>query len=205
MKGVLIDDRLEVALGVDAPFVVADSASVERVLQHLAEALRAHLVATLGSQAQDRHLVEHLALRVIPLRVQLEGPAHQRSDLGIGLDGLAAIRPVDVSVAERRREGPAAPLESLFHAQRCLLRSLVVVELCDRREHAFHQLTCGRFIDGLGNGSKRHPQTPEVGPHRVVVVAVSGETIERVDEQHIDAPEVLAAVVEEVGEFRPVC
>jgi hypothetical protein len=73
---------------------------------------------------------------------------------------LRLIQPIDAAptriilqparVAERRRKRPASEFERGLHARAHSIRSHVVVELRESRQHTFHQLAGGGVVDRLG-------------------------------------------------------
>jgi hypothetical protein len=69
-----------------------------------------------------------------------------------------------------------------FHlCRRTAIRAHVVVELCERGQHAFHQLAGGCVVDRLGDRPQRDAERFQVCTEREVVVNFRGRTSDEFD------------------------
>ncbi|MEZ5289917.1 MAG: hypothetical protein R2745_02435 [Vicinamibacterales bacterium] len=117
----------------------------------------------------------------------------------------ARARPLRcVQVSEWCRERPAAKLQRRTHASARPFRAHVVVELRERRQHAFHQLAGGRVVDRLGHRSQRDAERLQVGAEREVVVILAREAREVVHDQEVDLALVRAAELQQGLELAAV-
>ena len=102
-------------------------------------------------------------------------------------------------------EGPAAPAQGFLHADDRLFSPDVVVELSDRRQHTFHELSRRALVDRLRDGPERDAVLGQERPKGVVREVIACEPVEGIDHHDLDLTAHLTAVREKLLQLRTLC
>ena len=203
-EGVLVDQGLEVARGVEIPLLDPDPPEVDRVVQDLVEHRQGDRLAPPAAESPHPHLVEDVRQLAESGGGQLERLADERRDLRVRLDGLRPVGLERLAIAERSGEGPPPLLGRGLHAGERPIPPQVVVELAEGREDPVHQLAGRRVVDRLGDRAQRDPQLHQVRLQGVVVVLVPREAVQHVDHQELHVALALPAEGEHPLQLGPV-
>ncbi|MDO4654620.1 MAG: hypothetical protein Q4A99_04610 [Actinomyces sp.] len=169
---------------------------VEGVVQYLAEQLHGDGLLRQrggwhGGQTAQRQLFGQALECPLPTGIGRKGPGHQGPTYVVHHHDarlLAILRCDDVAVTQRCSADAATVTDFLGHTFLHLIGEVLGVELGDTGHNAVHQQPTRRLIDILAGRHQPNAELIEALTQGGVVVAVTHQAVELVDDDVVDRP-----------------
>ncbi|MEI7512334.1 MAG: hypothetical protein WCK01_02640 [Candidatus Uhrbacteria bacterium] len=107
-------------------------------------------------------------------------------------------------IAKRCRPTPNALTHASLHSAFATFTAVIVIKFGENGKHSFHCSPHRTFIKRFRSGTKLRASSLEQAPNNNMVVLVTSEAINLVNDELMDATFLLGAERNRLGEFRSV-